>query len=356
MALHSGSSGNIPLLRILSGAWRAQPDPEGISESDLERATPLLLATGTAALAWHKLSTLPFESNPSFQKLEEAYRLHSIHSAVLEHRIRDLFTLLRGGGVEPLLLKGWAVARWYPETGLRPSGDIDLWIKPAELPQAETLLNEAVDLRNWVDMHSSFYPQYERTLAEVMEQSEVVPLDGVEIRVPRSEDHLRYLCLHFLTHGAWRPLWLCDIALIVESRPGDFDWARCLGGAPRYADWIACAIGLAHQLLGADISGVPFAQRARNLPGWLVPAVLDQWKAGAGMSYADKAALTVQGGGLRPQGLMTAWREHWRNPIQATVELSAAFDERPRAPLQLAASIKRLPKFTRDLVRNLRTR
>jgi Uncharacterised nucleotidyltransferase len=354
MALHSGSSGTVPLLRILSGAWRVQVDPEGISESDLETAAPLLLATGTAALAWHKLSTLQLESSPFFQKLEEAYRLHSIHSAVLENKIKDVFSLLRAGGVEPLLLKGWAVARWYPQTGLRPSGDIDLWVKPAELTQARKLLEGGNDLRYWVDLHASFYEQYERTVTDVLAQSQLAELDGVEVRVPRVEDHLRYLCLHFLTHGAWRPLWLCDIALIVESRPGDFDWSRCLGTTPRYADWIACVIGLAHRLLDADISGVPVADRARNLPRWLVPAVLQQWEAGAGMSYADKAALTVQAGGLRPQGLMTAWREHWRNPIQATVELSAAFDERPRAPLQLAAGLKRLPKFTRDLIRNLR--
>jgi len=356
MALHSGSGGTVPLLQILSGVWRAQPDPEGISESDLERAAPLLLATGTAALAWHKVSPLSFESNSSFQKLEEAYRLHSIHSAVLENKVKDVFSLLRGGGVEPLLLKGWAVARLYPEAGLRPCGDIDLWVKPAEFSRAKALLEAAGDLRYWVDLHANFYRQYERAVSDVLAQSQLVELDGVEISVPRVEDHLRYLCLHFLTHGAWRPLWLCDIALIVESRPGDFDWSRCLGATPRYADWIACAIGLAHQLLDADISGVPVEERARKLPSWLVPAVLRQWGAGAGMSYADKAALTVQAGRLRPHGLMTAWREHWRNPIQATVELSAAFNERSRAPLQLAAGLKRLPKFTRDLVRNLRTR
>ena len=355
MVVHSGSSGTTPLLQILSGAWRAQPDPVRISESDLERAAPLLLATGTAALAWHKLSLLQLESNPFFRQLEEAYRLHSIHSVVLENKVKDVFSLLRAGGVEPLLLKGWAVARLYPEAGLRPSGDIDLWIKPTEVTEARALLNAGGDLRYWVDLHSTFYKQYERTVADVLEQSQLMPLDGVEIRVPRIEDHLRYLCLHFLTHGAWRPLWLCDIALIVESRASDFDWSRCLGATPRYADWIACTIGLAHQLLGADISGVPVEERARKLPRWLLPAVLRQWEAGAGMSYADKAALTVQAGRLRPHGLMTAWREHWRNPIQATVELSAAFDERRRAPLQLAAGLKRLPKFTRDLLRNLRT-
>jgi len=29
-------------------------------------------------------------------------------------------------GVEPILGKGWAIARLYPERGMRPYGDIDL--------------------------------------------------------------------------------------------------------------------------------------------------------------------------------------------------------------------------------------
>ena len=45
-----------------------------------------------------------------------------------------------------------------------------------------------------------------------------------------TEDQLRQLCLHLLRHGACRPLWLCDVAVMLESLPGDFDWDRCLGG------------------------------------------------------------------------------------------------------------------------------
>jgi hypothetical protein len=50
-----------------------------------------------------------------------------------------------------------------------------------------------------------------------------VELNGAKIRILGAEDHLRLLCLHLLKHGAWRPLWLCDVAAALESRPSSFD-------------------------------------------------------------------------------------------------------------------------------------
>ncbi len=52
-------------------------------------------------------------------------------------------------------------------------------------------------------------------------RSQLVNLDGVDVRVPGLEDHLGILCLHLLHHGAFRPLWLCDIAAALETRPAE---------------------------------------------------------------------------------------------------------------------------------------
>lgn len=345
---HARRSGAL-VARTLAGAWRQSPPAPRFSADDLAEIAPLLLRSGAAALAWRRSAPPIFEDSPQISELREAYRLHSIEAAVHEHHIKDVFQRMRAAGAEPLLLKGWAIARLYTETGLRPYGDIDLWFAKEQRAVAETALRSRHGYFYCVDLHTSFYSQFERTIGDVFAHSQLVPLDDVSVRTACAEDHLRFLCLHFLFHGGWRPLWLCDIALAVESRGPDFDWDRCLTGKRRHADWIASAIGLAHELLGADVSGTPFERRAQNLPRWLTPAVLEQWGMGTGMSNAETLSFSVPRAILRPGRLVNALREHWRNPLQATVEVGASFGELPRAPLQLGAAVRLVPKLAREL-------
>lgn len=340
--------------RTLAGAWRLSPPAPRFSADDLAEIAPLLLQSGAAALAWRRSKSLAFDHSLQTSELPEAYRLHSIDAAVHEYHVKDVFQLMRAAGVEPLLLKGWAIARLYPETGLRPYGDIDLWVQPEQRTAAETALGSRQGPTYCVDLHTCFYAQFERTVADALARSQLVPLDDASVRTAGAEDHLRFLCLHFLFHGGWRPLWLCDIALAVESRGPDFDWDRCLKGKRRHADWIACAIGLAHELLGADLSGTPVEGRAQNLPRWLAPAVLTEWGRGVGMSHAENLRFSVRRPGPRPGRLVNALREHWRNPLQATVEVGASFDELPRAPLQLAAAFRLVPRLARELRQQVR--
>ena len=93
-------------------------------------------------------------------------------------------------------------------------------------------------------------------------RSESIELGGTSIRVPSAEDHLRLVAIHFLSHGAWRPVWLCDIAAMLEDLPQDFDWDRCLGNEPRIARWVTSVIELAHRLLGACVDRVPSTSTA----------------------------------------------------------------------------------------------
>ena len=56
-------------------------------------------------------------------------------------------------GLQPILIKGWAAARLYPETGLRPYGDIDVCVRPDQLAAAKKLLHEAAGSCGWVELH-----------------------------------------------------------------------------------------------------------------------------------------------------------------------------------------------------------
>lgn len=336
--------------RALTAAWRANPCPKELSSENVAAIIPLALSTGGAALLWRQIQGIEI---PHSEDLQAAYRTHVLEAAIHEIQVKDIFKRMRGAGVEPILFKGWALARLYPDPGLRPYGDIDLWFPPEQLEDASHALPSG-NRMYCVELHTSFYPQFERSIEDVLRRSQLLPLDGVDVRVPCPEDHLRFICLHFLYHGGWRPLWLCDVGLMVESRGADFDWDRCLTGKQKYADWIACVIGLAHELLGADVAGTPVETRARNLPTWLAPAILRQWGQGPGMSWAENLSFSFPRRLFKPSAVREAVKEHWRNPIQASVEMNSWFSNAPRGPLQFAAAFLRVPDFVRHFGREIR--
>jgi hypothetical protein len=173
----------------------------------------------------------------------------------------------------------------------------------------------------------------------------VVPmnLNGTEIRVMGAEDHLRILGLHLLKHGAWRPLWLCDVAAALESRHPNFDWNRCFGKNKRRADWIACAIGLANRLLGAELRDMPVEDRANSLPRWLIASVLKQWSTPY-PSNLPSFASQLKGSWWRAD-ILTAVRQRWPNPIHATVDGNGGFDNTIRLPFQLRDCMARAVKL-----------
>ena len=341
------------IAKVISGSWRpVLSRPVSITLEELSPIVPLLLGNGTAALAWRRLNSFAHDGQ-SLLDLKNAYRQFSIEAALHEMNVCDIFRRARAAGIEPILFKGWALARLYPDDGLRPYGDIDLWMTANDLPRFNTVLSLRNDSGYCVEPHGSFYPSYERSFADVMSRSKLVRLDKVQVRVPCDEDHLRFICLHFLFHGGWRPLWLCDIALMVESAGADFDWDRCLSGKRKHADWIACTIGLAHQLLGADVRGTAVERRAHNVPAWLSTALLRQWGKGSGMSGVEKLSLSLPARLRERKKIISALREHWRNPIQASVEMNASFGSSPRSMWQISSAVSRLPAFAEQLARDV---
>ncbi|MDM7924271.1 MAG: hypothetical protein QUS14_18455, partial [Pyrinomonadaceae bacterium] len=127
-----------------------------------------------------------------------------------------------------------------------------------------------------------------------------------------------------------------DIYYAVANRPADFDWKECLDVvSPTRRKWVIVAIGLAHKYLGLDISDLPFADEARNIPKWITDTVEAEW------------ATEVR---LRP--IHTVWKNPRilfqqikkrfpPNPIQATIECEGDFDDRSRLPYQIRSVIKR---------------
>ena len=327
--------------KILAGTWRQLSPTLGLSREALEPVLPLLITSGAGALAWRRLRCSGLPSRGAFHALRETYIRYALDAIAHERQVADAFRLLRSARVEPILLKGWAIGRVYPESGLRPSGDIDLLVEPAQRTRAES----AIDAQPWrfqLDFqHGSVSRFVGLKFDELRDRSELMYLDGTSVRVLGPEDHLRVLCLHLLTHGAWRPLWLCDVAAALEAHPANFDWDRCLGKTKRHANWVLCTIALANLLLGAEIRDTPAREKTRSLPNWFVLSVLRQWgRVPAQLpSFADE---------VRKNTIMATMRsvvQRWPNPIQATIDGNGRFDNTPRLPLQLKNCAVRTAKL-----------
>jgi hypothetical protein len=260
-----------------------------------------------------------------------------------------LFRLIGANGLDAVLVKGWSVARHYAQPLLRPCGDIDLCVAPAQFARARQLFAAEVTPDTQLDLHAGVPDLPGRTWEEVLDRSMVVLLDDVPIRVLGFEDLLRLVCLHLVRHGAWRPLWLVDVAALLEALPADFDWDYCLNGRPELSRWVVAVIGLAHQLLGASIPNSAIRERAlRETPPWLAEVVL--WRWANGKQRKPLAYYT-----RHPLAAVEDLFYHGLNPVRSAFRLGVL----PRSKfaligVQLAAfAVKRLPYL---LSRSLRKR
>ena len=208
---------------VLAGAWRASPPESKCSAESLTRVAPTLLQTRAGGLAWWRLRDSDLADIEPAGRLHREYLLDNFQAMVNERLVIRVITRLQSVGVDPLLAKGWAVARLYPERGLRTYEDIDLWVRPRDYAIAVEALKGQVAPDYPVEMHQRVH-LLEPAWDELYENSRVVSLGEVEVRTLGPEDHLRLLCVYMFYHGVRRPLWLCDIGAIMESLPADFNW------------------------------------------------------------------------------------------------------------------------------------
>jgi hypothetical protein len=326
---------------LLAGSWRQQPREPTLSATELANITPLLLQSGAGALAWRRIRSSSLAATPAAGELQQAYRLHAIQAAVHETNIKQVLKLLRAAEIEPLLVKGWAIARFYPEVGLRPYGDIDLCVPPAAYATARESLRAAGDCYP-VDLHKGTALLDYHDWEELFSNSQLVPLDDVPVRVLAPEDHLRVLCFHLLRHGVERPIGLCDIAVALESRPVDFDWSRCFGKQQKHDDWIRCVIGLARELVAADAGQVPFQLKDRQ-PAWMVKTILKAWGRSFASHFTQQAPMDFYA--RHPRGLVQALAARWPTPIVSTVSVGGSFNRLPRFPYQFGYLLIRSLRF-----------
>lgn len=329
---------------LLRQSWLDSPPPLRVSVTDLELVTPLLYGSGASALGWWRVRETALRESPSAEVLHQAYRLLVLQAKIHETKILKAFRLLRAAGVEAILIKGWAVARLYPQPALRPYGDIDLCVRPADYEVAKRVVESAEARDCWVDLHSRIFELDDRPVEDLFARSLLVMCGDAQVRVPGAEDHFALLAIHLLKHGAWRPTWLCDLGLLLETMPADFDWKLCLGKTKRRANWILSAIGLAHELVGAEIADEEIAARA--IPAWLARRVLKEWETPFAIDQPPMSHRAPMRSYLRhPRGFLSDLARRWPNPILATISVNGKFNRLPRFPYQLGNCLVRAGAF-----------
>jgi hypothetical protein len=264
-----------------------------------------------------------------------------------EKRCSEAVTLFRAHGIEPVLIKGMAAAAFYPANRPRLSVDIDLAVSSGEFRAAEHIGASAAAAGLAIDVHSELRHMDTVPWEDLLSKSRTLTLAGTEIRVLRPEDHLRVLCVHWLTDGGIDVERLYDIYFHITNRPDDFDWTRFADiVGPNRRRWLDCALGMAERDLGLDLSATPFAGAAGRLPKWLVNCIDAARKRGRDLpmeaAITDKRAVLEQvKRRLRP------------NPIYATIQLEGNFDAPTRVPYQIYNFFSRIPSSVRRVVSNL---
>lgn len=275
--------------------------------------------------------------------MDDEVRWNILQVRMAEKRAVRAFELFRAAGIEPILIKGIAAGRYYPESQPRVAIDMDLAVAEHEFDRAFTIVVEHASEGLAIDVHRELRHLDTVAWDDLFAHSVEWELEGGAIRILRPEDHLRVLCVHWLTDGASNKERLWDIYYAVANRPPDFDWYRALDIVePNRRRWIVCAIGLAHRYLGLDLTDTPIADEARDLPAWLVRTVEREWASETKFvpleQAFDKGELLKQ----LPRRLRP-------DPIWATIQMNGSFDARTRVFYQIGSFFARIPGSMRRI-------
>ena len=299
-----------------------------MSADEIERALPIVARTNAAALFWWRLRDRASGEIRGLEALRDTFRYNAVYADYQQARLASLVRLLRAASIEPVLLKGWNLARLYPSTALRPYEDIDFIVRNRELERAERAVASGDTTGAIVDFVHEEISRYDSAeWDDIFTRSENVAFADGNVRVLSREDHLRAIAIHGLKHSFRNPLWLCDIAVSVEAAGDDFDWARCFGTLHPQDQWIGCAIGLARDLLGCNIP--PQAARyVSPLPRWLIPAVFAMWVRSARYGLDERWA--IREFFTRPASLRAIVARRWPDPISEALRRNVTLsEERP---------------------------
>lgn len=267
----------------------------------------------------------------------ESEKWLQINLKVKEKWLKEIFQFFRQNEIEPILIKGRAAAENYPQKYLRQFIDADLCIAPEYFQKAEKLFKESKISGGLIDLHKGLRDHDTLDWTDLFKNSILLDLDGYQIRVLRPEDHLRVLCVHWLTDGGEYKNKLYDVYWLIKNRPKNFDWNRCLNTVDKNRRrWIICVIGIARKYLNLEIDDLPFCEEAKNLPKWLTRTVEKEWQSDVRIIPLDRCF-------SQPKVFFQQIKKRIPpSPITSTILEEGSFDSRTRIFYQIKNFYRRL--------------
>lgn len=265
-------------------------------EVDWERLTQVASAQGVLPLLVHRVQGWAPPGHPSGVPagVEGEARFQTAHTLRMMALLLRVLTTLRDAGIVALPFKGPALgALLYGDPGIRPCSDLDLLVRPDDVPAALDAL-EAVGMRcprhspgrerlllrhgharplldedgSVVELHwritSPMHP-IRLPASRLLARSESISIAGHPLLVPHPSDLFAMLAVHGAKHAWQRLIWISDMARLIlrieEGGWGDPEqvWSALLadagsGGHLRIALWGGAMGGtLLHRPLPAPL-------------------------------------------------------------------------------------------------------
>lgn len=209
---------------------------------------------------------------------DAAQRWHALQTKVNELRLAEAVRFYRANGLEPLVIKGWSLARFYPPEEPRTASDIDLAIAPEDFDRAVRLKNAPEISKINLDLHCGLRWLDPTPWADIFTRSRLVPLEEEQIRVPANEDLFRIAAVHWLTDSAVRRDRLKDFVYLLVSSE-DFDWRLALESTGEVRkSWYMAVLAAARDYENLPSGLLPDCLRDYRLPDWFRSALEREWK------------------------------------------------------------------------------
>lgn len=194
------------------------------------------------------------------QGLDDTIRETMNHNFCKQMQLEEMLSACAAAGIPCLVMKGlWLVETVYRDLKARHSGDIDLLVRPEDMPRFTRLVQtqgfkvprDIGDIREITaanhefslfhpgtgagfDLHWSLtHPLEEAPVDDdkFWQGSEIFTLGDQPCRSLGLEDHLLLLCFHATLHHRFQyvgPRALVDIARVIEQPPRAIDWEHFL--------------------------------------------------------------------------------------------------------------------------------
>lgn len=345
---------------LLKRAWRNEKR-QFKGNLALSEVANNLISVGVGTLVWNRFRDNAIPAGTEYGQLFfAAAARNAIRFNAQLTFIQTLNRSLKQSNIPHVFIKGLALGSYYASPQSRPVGDIDLCCgkeryedavnevarltgnSPLRIGEKSTTLHMRGDrLSSFisVDVHKSL-SAYELD-DSALKMAKKVWTFGLELPTLSEEEHLRLICLHFLKHGGWRPIWLCDVAAMAESLPSDFDWDRCMKDE-RTAHYVSTVLELSRRILGAEFE-MAGRYRPASLPDWLTPEVLRQWSM-PHKAHMPKSPIRYTLAN-EPKKLPSALAARWPKPLHAVFIMKGRFGKAGPAIFQYAAFVKKTLQF-----------